>query len=93
MQSNAQIRDGLKNKAYLSRRAAVCLRTVDYWIANNLIPYVKFGAAVRFSLDDIEAFIASHRVTSRKDRARTRVIAHKSNQIRKARTRPVEQPT
>jgi excisionase family DNA binding protein len=82
MQSNAQIRDGLKNKAYVSQRAAVCLRTVDYWIANNLIPYVKFGAAVRFSPDDVEAFIASHRIAS-----------HKSNQIRKGGSARRESPT
>jgi excisionase family DNA binding protein len=78
MQGNAQIRDGLKNKAYVSQRAAVCLRTVDYWIERNLIPFVKIGSAVRFLPADVDAFITAHRVTARRDRTKA---AHKSKQI------------
>jgi predicted DNA-binding transcriptional regulator AlpA len=68
--SNAELTDDLKKKAYVSKRASVSVRTVDNWIASNQIPYVKFPTgAVRFLARDIDAFIARHRVASRKDRA------------------------
>jgi hypothetical protein len=79
MQDNAQICDGLKDKTYLRQRAGVCLRTVDSWVANNWVAYFKIGGRVLFSSDDIEAFLASHRVPARGVKART----HKPNATRK----------
>jgi hypothetical protein len=64
MQGNARnrSREDLLKKDDVRRMASVCLRTVDYWLEKNLIPYVKLGGAVRFIPSDVDAFIASRRV-------------------------------
>jgi len=64
MKGNAQnrSRDDLWNKEDVRQKARVSLRTVDNWIAKNLIPYVKLGGAVRFIPSDVDAFIRSRRI-------------------------------
>jgi predicted DNA-binding transcriptional regulator AlpA len=78
MKSDAEVSDGLVKKAYICRKAAVSLRTLDNWISGNRIPFVKFPTgAVRFIQHDVDAFIEAHRVAPRGAKARTRVTAHK----------------
>jgi excisionase family DNA binding protein len=64
MKGNAQTRsrDDLLKKDEVGKKARVCLRTVDYWIEKNQIPYVKLGGAIRFLRSDVDAFIRAHRV-------------------------------
>jgi Bacterial regulatory protein, Fis family. len=53
---------GLWNKTQTAKRLGICVRTLDNRMAENLIPYVKIGDAVRFIPADIEAFIQKHRI-------------------------------
>jgi excisionase family DNA binding protein len=76
MKSDAEVSDDLVKKAYVCRKAVVSLRTLDNWIANNSIPFVKFPTgAVRFIQRDVDAFIEAHRVAPRGAKARTRITA------------------
>jgi excisionase family DNA binding protein len=59
MQRNSE---KLLKKNDVVQRGNVSLRTVDYWIEKNQIPYLKFGGAVRFIPSDVDAFIASRRI-------------------------------
>lgn len=70
MQSRAKLRtkseaadgDNLWKKGDVTRRANVSLRTVDYWIERNEIPFIKFRGGVRFIPADVNAFIQSRRI-------------------------------
>ena len=65
MQHNTQDSgDNLWRKEDVLRKAQVSMRTVDYWIEENLIPYIKFRKAVRFIPADVDAFIVSQRVAA-----------------------------
>jgi excisionase family DNA binding protein len=47
----------LINKAELARRVGRKVRTVDYWMAKGLIPYLKIGNAVLFKWSDVEGHL------------------------------------
>lgn len=47
----------LINKTELARRVGRKVRTVDYWMAKGLIPYLKIGNAVMFKWSDVEAHL------------------------------------
>lgn len=47
----------LINKTELARRVGRKVRTVDYWMARGLIPYLKIGNAVLFKWSDVEAHL------------------------------------
>jgi len=47
----------LINKTELARRVGRKVRTVDYWMAKGLIPYLKIGNAVLFKWSDVEAHL------------------------------------
>jgi len=57
---------GLIKKPGVCRKLSISLRTLNYRIANNEIPYVKFGGAVRFLESDLDNYIASHRIPAKK---------------------------
>lgn len=40
----------------------VSARTLDYWIAARIIPFIKFPSAVRFLPDDVRRWVESRRV-------------------------------
>ena len=61
--------NGLLSKKQAAELLKVHPRTVDHWMAKKIIPYIKVPAGkggragvVRFSLNDLEAFLNSHRV-------------------------------
>jgi excisionase family DNA binding protein len=69
MQRNAQNRNeggGLLRKLEVCRRLGICLRTLDYWLADDAIPHVRLGGAVRFVPADIDNLIASRRIKAAK---------------------------
>ena len=47
----------LINKSELARRVGRKVRTVDYWMARGLIPYLKIGNAVLFKWSDVETHL------------------------------------
>lgn len=46
--------DGLLNKRQIAERVGVSMRTVEFWMAKRLIPYVKIRKTVRFCWPDVE---------------------------------------
>jgi excisionase family DNA binding protein len=55
----------LLRKSDVAARCGVSPRTVDQWIIDESISYVKLGKSVRFSAEDVERFIAEHRIARR----------------------------
>jgi excisionase family DNA binding protein len=45
-------------KRELARHYGVSLRTVDKWVAQRKVPYLKIGYIIRFDLDKVEAALA-----------------------------------
>jgi hypothetical protein len=63
MQHNAKTgSDGLWKKPDVCRRLNISLRTLNYRLADGVVPYIKLGGAVRFVPDDIKKLEKSHRV-------------------------------
>lgn len=52
-------------KSDVAARCGVSPRTVDQWIIDESISYVKLGKSVRFSAEDVERFISEHRIARR----------------------------
>lgn len=51
-------------KAEAARRLGVSKDTVDHFRAAGSLPFVRIGGRVMFLAEDIDAFIAAHRVPS-----------------------------
>ena len=49
--------------------AAVSPRTVQTWVANRTIPYLKIGRLIRFKREDIEEFITEKRISTAQEMA------------------------
>lgn len=63
---NADKIDGLIDKVELARRIGKCSRTVDNWLRERRIPYLKVGRAVLFDWADVLAYMnARYRVGPR----------------------------
>jgi len=52
----------LLTKRDVAQQAKVCARTVDNWIIDHRLPFIKLGSAVRFLQSDVQKFIEEHRV-------------------------------
>jgi excisionase family DNA binding protein len=46
--------DGLLTKVQMAQRLNISMRTLEGWMQQRLIPYVKPGKAVRFIWPDVE---------------------------------------
>lgn len=51
----------LLNKQEATARLRICLRKINSAMADGTLPYIKFGASVRFLPEDLEAFVQAHR--------------------------------
>jgi len=47
----------LLSKPELAERLGVTVRSVDTWMANGHIPYLKIGRTVRFSLKGVSSYV------------------------------------
>jgi excisionase family DNA binding protein len=52
----------LWSKKTVARRFAYNERTINDWMKNGWLPFVKIGKSVRFIPADVEAFIRSRRI-------------------------------
>jgi excisionase family DNA binding protein len=52
----------LLSKKRVARRFDYNERTINDWMRNGWLPFIKIGKSVRFIPSDVEAFIQSHRV-------------------------------
>jgi predicted site-specific integrase-resolvase len=63
---NTQIGEGLFTKRETAEQGKVSCRTVDNWMRNGLLPYIKLGkgknAIVRIRRSDLETMLSSHRI-------------------------------
>jgi len=60
---NAQLEiNELLTKPDIANQARVCPRTVDYWMKQGWLPFLKLGKSVRFLPADFQKFIESRRV-------------------------------
>jgi excisionase family DNA binding protein len=66
-----QLDSALLDRKSVAAKLSVSQRTVDNLMARGLIGYCKIGRAVRFLPKDVEAFIASHRVSKTKSELRS----------------------
>jgi hypothetical protein len=55
----------LVGKPAVARRYTVCVRTVDIWMAQGVIPYQKIGGLVRFDLAKVDEALARFEVNAR----------------------------
>jgi excisionase family DNA binding protein len=55
----------LLRKSDVAARCGVSPRTVDQWVIDESISYMKLGKSVRFSPEDVERFIAERRIAKR----------------------------
>jgi excisionase family DNA binding protein len=62
MGMNKMQRAELLTKRDVAQQAKVCARTVDNWMIDHGLPYIKLGGAVRFLQSDVENFIERHRI-------------------------------
>ena len=63
----------LLTKPEVAKRCGVSLRTVNYWIAQKRIGFVKIGHAIRVLQSDLDDFIQRHRIGT-PPRERTRCV-------------------
>ncbi len=54
--------DGLLSKRALAPRLQISVRTVDEWMRQKRLPYIKIGKTVRFRLEDVLEKLNAHRV-------------------------------
>jgi excisionase family DNA binding protein len=54
--------DGLLNKRALAAKLDISKRTVDAWMKNKRLPYVKIGKTVRFVWRDVLEKLNAFRV-------------------------------
>jgi predicted site-specific integrase-resolvase len=61
-----QSSDGLLTKIETAEQGKVSSRTVDNWMRNGLLPYIKLGkgnnAIVRIRRSDLEEMLNTHRI-------------------------------
>ena len=55
----------LLRKRDIIERFHVAPRTLDNWIIQKSIPFVKFGKLIRFIPADVETFVEKHRIQPR----------------------------
>lgn len=55
----------LLDKRHTAKMLSISERTLDNWVKEGRIAYVKLGYVVRFLPDDVYAFISSRRVNKR----------------------------
>lgn len=53
----------LINKKELAEYLNLSIYTIDTWVSQNRIPYIKMGRRVLFDLDEIEKWIEEQKVT------------------------------
>jgi excisionase family DNA binding protein len=52
----------LLNKRQVAEYLGFKIYTIDAWVSQRRIPYIKIGTAVRFDLDEIEAWLKERKV-------------------------------
>jgi len=55
----------LINKKELAEYLSLSVFTIDTWVSQNRIPYVKMGRRVLFDLDDVDKWIEQLKVLSK----------------------------
>ena len=55
--SGRNIEPELDRKREFAKRASVSVRSVDNWIHDRRIPYLKIGRKVRYRLSDLDAWL------------------------------------
>ena len=51
----------LLTKPEAAKRLAVCPRTIDNLVSRGHLPCIKIGSALRFKIEDVQAFIEAQR--------------------------------
>jgi excisionase family DNA binding protein len=54
--------DGLLDKREVAARLRISPRTLDVWMRNKRVPFLKIGKSVRFRLPDVLAKLNAYRV-------------------------------
>ena len=54
--------DGLLNKRSLAVKLGISKRTVDSWMKNRRLPFIKIGKTVRFRWSDVLEKLSAYRV-------------------------------
>ena len=54
--------DGLLNKRSLAVKLGISKRTVDSWMKNRRLPFIKIGKTVRFRWPDVLEKLSAYRV-------------------------------
>ena len=64
MKSNigAQTRRALLKKGDVAKRCTISPRTVDNWMREGILPYLKIGKVIRFDPDAVDLAIARFKV-------------------------------
>jgi predicted DNA-binding transcriptional regulator AlpA len=64
MKSNVFARRERKliTKRDVSNRCVISLRTVDNWMEQGILPYLKIGKVIRFDSDEVDLAIARFKV-------------------------------
>ena len=54
--------DGLLTKSELAPKLRISNRTLDLWMRNGRVPFLKVGKSVRFRLSDVLEKLSAYRV-------------------------------
>jgi len=60
--TNDRARIGLLRKRELAEKLAISKRTLDVWMQQGRIPFLKVGRSVRFRLPDVLEKLQTYRV-------------------------------
>jgi excisionase family DNA binding protein len=52
--------DAMLTKEEIAKYFGVTVRTVENWMIQGYLPYLRFGRAVRFSLADVQRHVDKH---------------------------------
>lgn len=54
------------DKKQMAEILGVSIKTIDKWVCQRLIPYVKLNSAVRFNPKEVDAYISAKRTITPK---------------------------
>jgi excisionase family DNA binding protein len=52
--------DAMLTKEEIAKYFGITVRTVENWMTQGYLPYLRFGRAVRFSLADVQRHVEKH---------------------------------
>ena len=52
--------DAMLTKPEVAKYFGVTVRTLENWMTQGYVPYIRFGRAVRFSLADVQRHVEKH---------------------------------